>query len=140
MIRFSIPMVACAAVWLSGATAASAAQTGAPTYTSDVEPILQRQCVGCHRTGDIAPFSLESYDDARSRGRAIADATARRFMPPWKPAAGYGGPFVGARGLTDDEIGTIAKWVEAWACRAARGAQPSPSARRSGGWDRPTSS
>jgi tetratricopeptide (TPR) repeat protein len=102
----------CAVLWLAGSPAVLAAQT-TPTYVSDIEPILQRQCVGCHRTGDIAPFSLESYDDARSRGRVIADATARRYMPPWKPSAGYGGPFVGARGLTDEEIGTIAKWVEA---------------------------
>ena len=115
----------CGAVWLVGSAAAIAAQTGAPTYTSDVEPILQRQCLGCHRTGDIAPFSLESYEDTRSRGRAIADATARRYMPPWKPAPGYGGPFVGARGLTDDEIGTIAKWVEAGMPRGeGRQAQP----------------
>jgi tetratricopeptide (TPR) repeat protein/mono/diheme cytochrome c family protein len=107
----SSSIATCAVLWLAGSAAVRAAQAG-PTYASDIEPILQRQCVGCHRTGDIAPFSLESYDDARSRGRAIADATARRYMPPWKPAAGYGGPFVGARGLTDDEIGTIAKWVE----------------------------
>ena len=101
----------CGAVWLSAPVAISAAQTP-PTYNGDVEPILRRQCVSCHRTGDIAPFSLESYEDVRGRARAIADATARRYMPPWKPSAGFGGPFAGARGLTDDEIGTIAKWVE----------------------------
>ena len=102
----------CVSIWLAGCAIASA-QTGAPTYTSDIEPILRRQCVGCHREGDIAPFSLDSYDAVRQRGRAIADATARRYMPPWKPAAGIGGPFVGARSLTSDEIATIAKWVDA---------------------------
>ena len=75
-----------------------------PTYAADIEPILRRQCVGCHRAGDVAPFTLEHFDEVRRRGRAIAEATARRYMPPWKPVAGYGGPFVGARGLSDDEI------------------------------------
>jgi tetratricopeptide (TPR) repeat protein/mono/diheme cytochrome c family protein len=102
-----------AAVWLAGSASAQGAQPTAPTYAADIGPLIQRQCVGCHRAGDIAPFSLESYEEVRSRGRAIADATRRKFMPPWKPTAGYGGPFVGARGLTDGEIDTIAKWVEA---------------------------
>ena len=104
--------VLCVAIFLAGCAVATA-QTSGPTYTDDVEPILRRQCVGCHRAGDIAPFSLDTYDAARQRGRAIAEATARRYMPPWKPVAGIGGPFVGARSLTNDEMTTIAKWVEA---------------------------
>jgi hypothetical protein len=97
-------------VWLAWSSAAGA-QTVPPTYAADIEPLLRRQCVGCHRAGDIAPFTLEHFDEVRRRGRAIAEATARRYMPPWKPVAG--GPFEGARGLSDDEIATIAKWVDA---------------------------
>jgi hypothetical protein len=33
-------------------------------------------------------------------------------MPPWKPIAGYGGPFLDERRLTDVEIRTIARWVD----------------------------
>jgi tetratricopeptide (TPR) repeat protein len=33
-------------------------------------------------------------------------------MPPWKPVAGYGGPFLDERRLTDEEIQTIARWVD----------------------------
>ena len=29
-----------------------------PTFHKDVEPILQKSCMGCHSTGNIAPFSL----------------------------------------------------------------------------------
>jgi mono/diheme cytochrome c family protein len=115
-------------VWLVWSAGASA-QTAAPTYTSEVEPILRRQCVGCHRSGDIAPFTLDTYDAARQSGRAIADATARRYMPPWKPVAGIGGPFAGARSLTNDEIATIAKWVEAGMPRGADRAAASPAER-----------
>src|SRR5436190_9771325 len=110
-----------AAVWVAGRGVAGA-QTGTPTYTADIEPILRRHCVACHRAGDIAPFSLDSYDEARVRGRAIADATARGYMPPWKPATGVGGPFAGARGLTTDEIATIGRWVAAGMPRGGEGA------------------
>ena len=108
----------CTAVWLAGSSPAGA-QAGPPTYAADIEPILRRQCIGCHRAGDVAPFTLEHFDEVRRRGRAIAEATARRYMPPWKPVAGYGGPFVGARGLSDDEIAMIAKWVDAGMPRGA---------------------
>jgi tetratricopeptide (TPR) repeat protein/mono/diheme cytochrome c family protein len=120
--------VLCVAIWLAGAAVAGA-QTASPTYTADVEPIMRRQCVGCHREGDVAPFSLDTYDAVRQRGRAIADATARRYMPPWKPVAGVGGPFAGARTLTSDEIATIAKWVDGGMPRGDGGAPPVPAER-----------
>ena len=31
-----------------------------PTFSSDVAPIMQAKCQGCHRPGDIAPFPLIS--------------------------------------------------------------------------------
>ena len=38
----------------------------APTFHGDVERILQRHCQDCHRPGQVAPFSLLSYDQAPS--------------------------------------------------------------------------
>ena len=99
---------------LSPASVSLYAQAGpSPTYASHIAPILQRQCVSCHRAGDIAPFSLERFEDVASRAKTIADVTRRRYMPPWKPVEGFGGPFQGARGLTDEEIKTIGAWVDA---------------------------
>ena len=54
-------------------------------------------------------------------------------MPPWKPAAGVGGPFVGARGLTNDQIATIARWVDAGMPRGDEGA-PAAAAERLPEW------
>ena len=36
-------------------------------------------------------------------------------MPPWKPEPGYGDELLGARRLSDDEIATIERWVDAGA-------------------------
>jgi hypothetical protein len=74
---------------------------------------MAAQCTSCHRPGEIAPFSLLTFDDVRTRGRAIVEVTTRRYMPPWKPLEGFGGPFAGERRLTDRQIETIARWVEA---------------------------
>jgi len=90
---------------------AGLAQPPSPTFTRDVAPIVFEHCAPCHRPEEIGPFSLLSFDDVQRRGRLIADVTARRVMPPWKPTR-EAGPFVGERRLTDLQIRTIARWVE----------------------------
>ena len=93
------------------AAPASAPLAADATFSRDAAPIFFRHCVTCHRPGDIAPFSLLSYADARPWARAIARAVRTRAMPPWKPQAGYG-EFAGARRLTEEEIARIEAWVE----------------------------
>ena len=36
-----------------------------PTFAKDVLAIFQKSCQGCHRPGQMAPFSLLTYEDAR---------------------------------------------------------------------------
>jgi mono/diheme cytochrome c family protein len=86
----------------------------APTFNKDIAPILYSNCAGCHRPGEVAPFSLLSYQDAAKRASLIAGAVAARFMPPWKPEPGYG-DFAGERRLTDAQIALIANWAKAGA-------------------------
>ncbi len=83
----------------------------AVTFTRDVAPLLFRHCASCHRPGEAGPFPLLTYDDARRRAGVIAEVVRRRYMPPWKPAPGYG-RFQGERGLTAAEIETIRRWAE----------------------------
>src|SRR5437867_2026588 len=89
---------------------------GAPpvTFSRDIAPILYKRCVVCHRSGEVGPFPLVSYADASKRAALIAQVTASRYMPPWKPEPGYG-DFDGARALTRAEIDTLRRWVEAGA-------------------------
>jgi tetratricopeptide (TPR) repeat protein len=87
---------------------------GAVTFTRDVAPILFRNCLPCHRDGEVAPFALRTYDEARKRAKQIAEVTARRYMPPWLPAA-EPVAFQDARRLTDREIATLGRWAAAGA-------------------------
>ena len=92
---------------------ASAPQPAAKpvTFSTDVAPIIQSRCVGCHRPDGDAPFSLASLDDVRRRASMIVSVTKSRYMPPWKPAPGAG-DFHGARRMPDEEIAIIERWVE----------------------------
>ncbi len=79
------------------------------TFTEHVAPILFKNCATCHRPGEAAPFSLLTYQDAKKRGKQIAEETARHFMPPWHADTGHL-PFADERRLTDAQIATLAKW------------------------------
>lgn len=81
------------------------------TFNKDIAPILYAQCVACHRPGEIGPFSLLTYRDARQHMTQIADLTNRRVMPPWKPDSNNG-EFVGDRTLTPEQIQKIQDWVK----------------------------
>src|SRR5205814_18958 len=80
------------------------------TFNNQVVRIFQQHCQTCHRPGNIAPFSLLTYADARPWARAIRENTVLKLMPPWKPVNAHG-VFEGERTLTDQEIQTISQWV-----------------------------
>src|SRR5712692_7643557 len=88
----------------------SAAAQSVVTFNKDIAPIVFEHCAPCHRPGEIGPFSLLSYDDARQHATQIALVTGGRVMPPWKPEPGKG-EFTGNRSLTDVQIRLIHEWV-----------------------------
>jgi hypothetical protein len=104
----------------SAATVCAAATPGpsvfTPTFTKDVAPILQRSCQNCHRPGQIGPFSMLTYQDARPWAKAIKQQVVQRNMPPWYIDKTVGlHSFKNDISLSDAEIDTIAKWVDAGA-------------------------
>ena len=104
----------------SEASTAFAGAAQAVTFTKGIAPLLRARCGACHRPGAVAPFSVLTYAEVRPWARAIRHATRTRSMPPWKPAPGYGGPFVGEQRLSDAEIALIAAWVDAGAPEGKR--------------------
>ena len=90
----------------TGTTAAAKAK---PTFTEDIAPIIYNNCTECHRAGQAAPFTLQTYNDVKKRSRLIAKVTQDRYMPPWHPVEGHG-KFIDERRLTDDELATLKNW------------------------------
>jgi hypothetical protein len=91
------------------------APAGPPTYHREVSRILQKQCQDCHRAGQVAPFSLLTYDQARKRADDLAEVAHDRRMPPWPASTKEGGPFKEARVLSEAEIATLEAWARAGA-------------------------
>ena len=123
---------ACFAAAIATICTAALAGEESPTYCRDIAPLLNNNCVTCHRPGEVAPFSLLSYKDARKRGKLIAEIVKKKIMPPWKPVPGYG-EFVGERRLSDADVALIQKWVQAGMPEGNRKDLP-PSPTFSSGW------
>ncbi|MDX2039528.1 MAG: ascorbate-dependent monooxygenase [Isosphaeraceae bacterium] len=103
---------------------AFAAET--PTFHRDVERILRKHCQDCHRPGQVAPFSLLTYEQAKKRAGDIASITEDRRMPPWHASTTVGGPFKEARVLSSEELATLSSWAEAGAPKGEVADAPPP--------------
>jgi hypothetical protein len=101
---------------LPGLASSEEATSSPPTFTKDVAPILQEKCQVCHREGSIAPMSLVTYEESRPWARAVKARVATRQMPPWHIDRTVGiQKFQNDRSLTDEQIDTIVRWVDAGA-------------------------
>lgn len=104
-----------------------------PSFYKDVLPILEQHCQVCHRSGEIAPFSLITYKDIKPWAQPILPAIEDRKMPPWfaDPCCGH---FANDPSLTDREVETIKNWVNAGAPGGEiKDAAPPP--RWTAGWN-----
>jgi hypothetical protein len=105
--------------------AAPAAAPASVTYSKDVAPILYNNCTECHRAAMSAPMSLMSYDEVRPWARAIKQRVVKREMPPWSADRAHG-TFKNDPSLSQQDIETIAAWVDAGAPKGDDKDLPAP--------------
>ncbi len=105
---------------IAGMTAAAATPV---TFNKDVLPVLQKNCQGCHRPGELAPMSLLTYTDARPWAKAMKQAVATKKMPPWFAEKGH---FANDRSLSQAEIDTIVAWADNGAVEGDAKDKPAP--------------
>jgi len=111
-----------AASVLLGVTAMAAdVADGRVTYNRDVLPIFEKNCVGCHRPGQIAPMSFLTYETTRPWAAQIKAVVMAKKMPPAVTNPHYI-MLTKDDGLTQAEIDTIVKWVDGGAAEGT--AQP----------------
>jgi len=84
------------------------------TFSNQIARLFQKRCEHCHREGEIAPFSLKSYDEVVGWAPMIEEVVRENRMPPWHadPAVGS---FSNDCRLTEEEKQLISKWVESGA-------------------------
>src|SRR4051812_2403430 len=111
----------------------SAADTpAAPTFNKDVAPILFEKCATCHRPGAGGPMSLTSFREVRPWARSIKARVTRHEMPPWSADSRFG-HFSNDISLTQQQIDTIAAWVDRGMPEGA-GSAPALPKYNEGGW------
>ena len=98
----------------------------APTYTKDVASILQKRCQSCHRRGQVGPFVLENYEQARKRAKDIVAVAEDGTMPPWKPQAGFGPKLKHDPTMPPAEIEVLRAWAAAGAPKGKDADMPPP--------------
>jgi len=117
VVSTALPFLGC-----SSDPSESAAGNGpgdAPTFYKDVAPILQQHCQSCHAPGQIAPFSLIEYAQAKSVAELIVLRTQDGSMPPWgamstdecEPRFGWKHD----TRLSDAQLATLEAWKNAGA-------------------------
>ena len=106
-----------ATVEVSAQTAVHEGEASVVTFTKDVAPVLQANCVTCHREGGVAPMALETYEQARPWAPMMKYKTGLRdrmgAMPPYYMERGVGiQEYRDDERLSEAEIETIAAWVD----------------------------
>jgi hypothetical protein len=113
--------------------AAPAAAPTTPTFTKDVAPIVFDKCVSCHRTGEVAPMTLTSYEEVRPWAKVIRNKVMSREMPPWFADPAHTLKMRNDRSLSPAQIETIAAWVDGGAPKGSDADLP-PLPKFSEGW------
>ena len=115
------------------ATPAVTAAQDAPTFTKDVAPVLYKNCVACHRPGEMGPMSLVTYADARPWAKSIRERVVARAMPPWFADPHYG-TFSNDPSLSRKDIDTIVAWADRGAPQGSPADMPALPANMVEGW------
>lgn len=98
------------------------------TYHNRISRLMQNHCVECHRTGGVAPFALDNYEDVASHAGMIRKVVERGVMPPWFAApatpakpnttsgvekkADHGSLWATDRSLADSEKADLLAWLD----------------------------
>ncbi len=81
------------------------------SYTKEIAPILQKNCVVCHSAGNIGPFAMSSYEKVKGWSSMIREVFLEQRMPPWHADPQHG-KFVNDRSLSTEQIKTLMAWIE----------------------------
>ena len=80
------------------------------TYSKHISRIFQNRCVECHREGELAPFTLTSYEDVVGWEDTICEVIGDNRMPPWFANPEHGS-FSNDCRMSKEEKETVYQWV-----------------------------
>ena len=80
------------------------------TFSNQVSRVIRKHCLECHRAGEIAPFSMEKYDDVVGWADTMLETIDDGRMPPWNadPDVGH---FANARTMSLEDRQVLRDWI-----------------------------
>ena len=118
-VVMSVGLAACADDGDGAGAGGAGGGVGDVTYYQDVAPILNRSCAGCHQTGQIGGFSLDTYESAKASAGVLAANAESGVMPPFDAVetdeCDPPGTWRDDPRLSDDEKETLRAWADAGA-------------------------
>ena len=81
------------------------------TFSNQVVRVLQKNCIECHREGEIGPFSMETYEETIGWADMILEVIENKRMPPWHADSSVG-TFANARSMSQSDITILKQWVD----------------------------
>ena len=82
------------------------------SYVTDIAPILERNCVSCHRDGGIGPWQMSSHAMVRGWSPMMREVVMTQRMPPGRIDTHVGKPMSNASGLTVAEQQLLIDWID----------------------------
>ncbi len=95
------------------------------TWSDQISRLFQKRCQGCHRSGEIGPFTLLTYEDSVGWQEMIREVVTNHRMPPWHANPELG-EFMNDSRLSDEEIELVVDWVSNGAPEGDRTKLPPP--------------
>ena len=80
------------------------------SYYRDVQPLIERSCIGCHTTGGAAPLSFDDPAAVARLAPAINGALASGRMPPFYASKSCN-TYANDPRLTTEELALVATWT-----------------------------
>ena len=105
------------------------------TFSNQVVRVLQKNCIECHREGEIGPFSMETYEETIGWADMMLEVIEDKRMPPWHADSSVG-KFANARSMSQQDIAILKDWVAQGTAEGNRDDLP-PNYKAIEGWRLP---
>jgi hypothetical protein len=80
------------------------------TFHKDVVAMIQRNCLECHRDGEIGPFAMDNYREVVGWAETMLETMENQRMPPWHADPQFG-QFVNERKLAVEDLDLFRRWI-----------------------------
>src|SRR5688572_28328292 len=108
---FLVVLAFCFSLFCVNSSSVSGNQKASLTYSKHIAPLFIKNCMSCHRQGEIAPMALTSYKEIRPWAKAIREKIIAREMPPWHADSAHG-KWANDRRMAQADIDTVVKWID----------------------------